>query len=80
MSHGETPEAMQYLNNSIFALQAFSEHATRLVEVADLACSMSSKEDGVRMVRVSAAQIENLCPQVGTKSEAFRMTMNLIFY
>ncbi|KAK7583905.1 hypothetical protein V9T40_004868 [Parthenolecanium corni] len=42
----------------------FKEHANKLVEVANLACSMSSHEDGVKMVRYAAAQIDNLCPQV----------------
>lgn len=42
----------------------FTEHANKLVEVANLACSMSANEDGVKMVRYAAAQIENLCPQV----------------
>ena len=44
--------------------QVFNEHANKLVEVADLACSMSGNDDGVKMVRYAAAQIENLCPQV----------------
>lgn len=44
--------------------QVFTEHANKLVEVANLACSMSNNEDGVKMVRYAAAQIENLCPQV----------------
>jgi len=34
------------------------------LQVANLACSMSGNEDGVKMVRYAAAQIENLCPQV----------------
>lgn len=42
----------------------FKDHANKLVEVANLACSMSSNEDGVKMVRYAAAQIDNLCPQV----------------
>ncbi|GAB1599002.1 catenin alpha-like isoform X2 [Argonauta hians] len=42
----------------------FSEHANKLVEVANLACSMSSNEEGVKMVRIAATEIENLCPQV----------------
>ncbi|GFG39126.1 hypothetical protein Cfor_10605, partial [Coptotermes formosanus] len=42
----------------------FTEHANKLVEVANLACSMSGNEDGVKMVRYAAAQIENLCPEV----------------
>ena len=33
-------------------------------QVANLACSMSSQEEGVKMVRMAAAQIESLCPQV----------------
>merc|ERR1712136_630667 len=44
--------------------QVFLEHANKLVEVASLACSMSGNEDGVKMVRYAASQIEALCPQV----------------
>jgi len=44
--------------------QMFTEHAHKLVEVANLACSMSNNDDGVKMVRYAASQIENLCPQV----------------
>ncbi|XP_047499525.1 catenin alpha-like isoform X5 [Penaeus chinensis] len=44
--------------------QVFTEHANKLVEVANLACTMSNNEDGVKMVRYGAAQIEHLCPQV----------------
>lgn len=42
----------------------FSEHAYKLVEVARLACNMSSNEDGVKMVQHAASHIELLCPQV----------------
>jgi catenin alpha len=44
----------------------FTEHAHKLVEVAQLACSMASanNEEGVRMVRYAAQQIQQLCPQV----------------
>lgn len=44
--------------------EAFTKHAEKLVEVANLVCSMSNNEDGVKMVRYAAAQIETLCPQV----------------
>ncbi|XP_063963590.1 catenin alpha-2-like [Lytechinus pictus] len=44
--------------------KVFQEHANKLVEVANLACSMSNNEEGVKMVRMAATQIENLCPQV----------------
>ena len=44
--------------------EIFTDHASKLVEVANLACSMSNHEDGVKMVRYAAAQIETLCPQV----------------
>nr|XP_002131748.1 catenin alpha-2 [Ciona intestinalis] len=44
--------------------QVFREHANKLVEVANLACSMSSNEEGVKMVKMAAKQIETLCPQV----------------
>ena len=33
-------------------------------QVANLACSMSSNEEGVKMVRMAASQIEALCPEV----------------
>ena len=44
--------------------QVFMEHANKLVEVANLACSMSSNEEGVKLVRMAAFQLETLCPQV----------------
>jgi len=33
-------------------------------QVANLACSMSTSEEGIKMVRLAAAQLEVLCPQV----------------
>ncbi|XP_071746128.1 catenin alpha isoform X2 [Lepeophtheirus salmonis] len=42
----------------------FVDHADKLVEVSKLACSMSANEDGVKMVKYAASQIEKLCPQV----------------
>ncbi|ESO93133.1 hypothetical protein LOTGIDRAFT_178587 [Lottia gigantea] len=44
--------------------QVFAEHANKLVEVANLACSMSNNEEGVKMVRMAAGEIDSLCPQV----------------
>ncbi|XP_022288185.1 catenin alpha-2-like isoform X1 [Crassostrea virginica] len=44
--------------------QVFADHANKLVEVANLACSMSSNAEGVKMVRITAAELESLCPQV----------------
>jgi len=35
-----------------------------IVQVANLACSMSNNEEGIKMVRMAASQIELLCPQV----------------
>uniref|UniRef100_A0AAA9SHH6 Catenin alpha 3 n=1 Tax=Bos taurus TaxID=9913 RepID=A0AAA9SHH6_BOVIN len=42
----------------------FREHTSRLVEVANLACSMSTNEDGIKIVRVAANHLETLCPQI----------------
>ncbi|XP_064001301.1 catenin alpha-3 isoform X9 [Pogoniulus pusillus] len=42
----------------------FQEHTSRLVEVAHLACSMSTNEDGVKIVQMATNHIETLCPQV----------------
>lgn len=33
-------------------------------QVANLACSMSNNEDGIKMVRFAATEIAKLCPQV----------------
>lgn len=44
--------------------EIFTKHAEKLAEVANLVCSMSNNEDGVKMVRYAAAQIECLRPQV----------------
>lgn len=45
-------------------------------QVANLACSMSSNEEGVKMVRLAAAEIEKLCPQV---SEHCKLWVRLFF-
>ncbi len=50
-------------NVNIF-VQLSASIACRLLQVANLACSMSNNEEGVKMVRMAAAQIESLCPQV----------------
>ncbi|XP_014795939.1 PREDICTED: catenin alpha-3 [Calidris pugnax] len=42
----------------------FREHTNRLVEVANLACSLSTNEDGMKIVQMAANHIETLCPQV----------------
>ncbi|XP_053804572.1 catenin alpha-3 isoform X5 [Vidua chalybeata] len=42
----------------------FREHTNRLVEVANLACSLSTNEDGTKIVQMAANHIETLCPQV----------------
>uniref|UniRef100_A0A8C3U483 Catenin alpha 3 n=1 Tax=Catharus ustulatus TaxID=91951 RepID=A0A8C3U483_CATUS len=42
----------------------FREHTSRLVEVANLACSLSTNEDGTKIVQMAANHMETLCPQV----------------
>ncbi|XP_074238405.1 catenin alpha-3 isoform X2 [Saimiri boliviensis] len=42
----------------------FHEHTSRLVEVANLACSMSTNEDGIKIVKTAASHLETLCPQI----------------
>nr|XP_020853878.1 catenin alpha-3 isoform X4 [Phascolarctos cinereus] len=42
----------------------FREHTNRLVEVANLACSLSANEDGIKIVKTAASHMETLCPQV----------------
>lgn len=36
-----------------------------LFEVANLACSLSTNEDGTKIVQMAANHMETLCPQVG---------------
>ncbi|TNN55222.1 Catenin alpha-1 [Liparis tanakae] len=36
----------------------------RSLQVANLACSISNNEEGVKLVRMAASQLETLCPQV----------------
>ena len=45
-------------------MQVFTEHALKLVEVAELAVSMAEDQAGVRMVRQAAAQVATLYKQV----------------
>uniref|UniRef100_A0A7M4EEM4 Catenin alpha 3 n=1 Tax=Crocodylus porosus TaxID=8502 RepID=A0A7M4EEM4_CROPO len=42
----------------------FREHTSRLVEVANLACSLSTNEEGIKVIQMAASHIETLCPQV----------------
>ena len=42
----------------------FEEHTKKIIEVADLACTMSSDVEGVKLVRYSVREIETLYPQV----------------
>ena len=46
----------------------FTEHALKLVEVAELAVSMAEDQAGVRMVRQAAAQVATLYKQVKFKN------------
>uniref|UniRef100_A0A804HI07 Catenin alpha 3 n=1 Tax=Homo sapiens TaxID=9606 RepID=A0A804HI07_HUMAN len=64
----------------------FHEHTSRLVEVANLACSMSTNEDGIKIVKIAANHLETLCPQIinaalalaaRPKSQAVKNTMEM---
>ncbi|CAF2404143.1 unnamed protein product [Rotaria sp. Silwood2] len=44
--------------------QIFIEHAAKLIEVANVVCSMSDSIEGIKLVRLTTKQIENLSPQV----------------
>ncbi|CAF3892919.1 unnamed protein product [Rotaria magnacalcarata] len=46
------------------AAQIFIEHTTKLIEVANVVCSMSDSVEGIKLVRLTTKQIENLTPQV----------------
>lgn len=46
-----------------FALTSFSLQSSS-IQVANLACSISNNEEGVKLVRMAATQIDSLCPQV----------------
>ncbi|XP_069756899.1 catenin alpha-3-like isoform X4 [Narcine bancroftii] len=42
----------------------FREHASKLVEVANLACSMSTNKEGINIIQMAGHRIETMCPQV----------------
>ncbi|CAF0748466.1 unnamed protein product [Rotaria sordida] len=42
----------------------FMEHASKLIEIAHVACSMSDQVEGIKLVRLAAMQIQHLSPQV----------------
>ncbi|XP_068240508.1 catenin alpha-like [Palaemon carinicauda] len=47
----------------------FADYARNIVEVSNLACSMSSDEEGTKMVRYASSQIQELYPQVINAAE-----------
>lgn len=46
-------------------------------QVANLACSISNNEEGVKLVRMAATQIDSLCPQVRTLKSAFTANIDI---
>lgn len=46
-------------------------------QVANLACSISNNEEGVKLVRMAATQIDSLCPQVRTLKNAFTANIDI---
>ncbi|TSU11359.1 Catenin alpha-2 [Bagarius yarrelli] len=44
--------------------QTAAESTRTHIDVANLACSISNNEEGVKLVRMAATQIDSLCPQV----------------
>ncbi|CAK9298974.1 unnamed protein product [Gordionus sp. m RMFG-2023] len=46
------------------ACDLFEEHAKKLIQVADLACSLSTHAEGVQLVRLASRELTSLYPQV----------------
>ncbi|KAK1792828.1 hypothetical protein P4O66_012737, partial [Electrophorus voltai] len=63
VSLGPAPGAWYRLMNA-GNLQVNFEKRIGLLRVANLACSISNNEEGVKLVRMAATQIDSLCPQV----------------
>ena len=59
----EAAKVGDHTNTDLY-IEVFTEHAHKLVEVANLAISMSDDEDGVRLVRQASAQVDSLYKQV----------------
>ncbi|XP_051883728.1 catenin alpha-3-like [Pristis pectinata] len=64
----------------------FREHASKLVEVANLACSMSTNKEGIDIIQIAGHRIETMCPQVinaalalasSPKSQSIRSNMEM---
>lgn len=59
------PKVTLYLNLDIQNNPTAHQHPSFCVfQVANLACSISNNEEGVKLVRMAATQIDSLCPQV----------------
>ena len=48
----------------ILVCPSSSSKEISILQVANLACSMSNNEEGVKLVRMAADQIDSLCSQV----------------
>ncbi len=46
-------------------------------QVANLACSISNNEEGVKLVRMAATQIDSLCPQVNGLNLCYPSTIQV---
>ncbi|XP_034993568.1 catenin alpha-3 isoform X2 [Zootoca vivipara] len=64
--NGREKEIMEYA-------AIFKEHTCRLIEVANLACSVSTNKEGIKIVQTAASHMETLCPQ---KVISLRMSTN----
>ena len=56
---------MNLFNKSSLAecSQIFMDHVEKLLEVSSMACSMSNNMDGIKLVRMTAIQVQALSPQ-----------------
>lgn len=73
------PLSSNSVPNKLSALLPFDASCFFLLffspQVANLACSISNNEEGVKLVRMAATQIDSLCPQV-SKTQSLRQNFS----
>lgn len=73
--HLQTESPTDWAHCFHFMLPVFLFFVFFSPQVANLACSISNNEEGVKLVRMAATQIDSLCPQV-SKTQSLRQNFS----
>jgi len=76
---GQNSNVILYFNLKVTNDQV-AHQTLSLFQVANLACSISNNEEGVKLVRMAATQIDSLCPQVKDLVFSFLVPLVAVLY